>query len=131
MRKVGIINPEVIKWISKVGHTDMILIADAGLPIPVNIPLIDLSFIEGQVPFMLVLKEILKELLVENVIIAEETEKNSKELFYEIEEEIKGYKKIICNHEELKNISENVKVIIRTGEFTPYANIILQAGVPF
>lgn len=131
MRKVGIINPEIAKWITQLGHTDMLLIADAGLPLPENVPVVDLSFSNGQIPFLTVLRGIMSELVVENIIITEETEKTSKALFDEMYEEIKEYKLITCDHEELKNISKNVKVIIRTGEFTPYANIILQAGVPF
>jgi D-ribose pyranase len=35
------------------------------------------------------------------------------------------------SHEEFKRLTNNVKAVIRTGEVTPYANCILQAGVIF
>ena len=37
----------------------------------------------------------------------------------------------VVSHEELKKMSEHVVCIVRTGEASPYANIILQSGVQF
>jgi D-ribose pyranase len=34
-------------------------------------------------------------------------------------------------HDEFKRGTEACKAVIRTGEFTPYANIILKSGVVF
>lgn len=45
--------------------------------------------------------------------------------------ELFGEKLIIISHEDLKAMSKNARAIIRTGEYKPYANIILESGVEF
>ena len=77
------------------------------------------------------LKAILEELQVEEVLIAKETEKVSPELFTEIKEIIKDTKITFISHEELKKELKDCKAVVRTGEQTPYANIILKSGVVF
>ena len=43
MKKNGILNPQLNRVISEMGHRDMLIIADAGLPIPKEVERIDLA----------------------------------------------------------------------------------------
>ena len=136
MKKNLLLNSEISYVISKMGHTDTITIGDAGLPIPEGVERIDLSISKGVPDFMPVLEAVISELEVEEITIAEElenTSENSKKIYHEIMElfEDKNIKINIISHEKFKEAVKKSKAVIRTGEFTPYANIILQSGVVF
>lgn len=131
MRKTKLLNSEIGTVISKMGHTDSLAIGDCGLPIPKDVQRIDLALIKNLPTFLDTLKAVLLELEIEEVIIAEETEKISPKLFEEIKKEIGDVKITFLSHEGLKEELKNCKAVIRTGEQTPYANIILKSGVVF
>ncbi|AOR23399.1 D-ribose pyranase [Clostridium taeniosporum] len=131
MRKTILLNSNLSSVISKMGHTDMIAIGDCGLPIPDESERIDLALVKGIPTFMETLKATLLELQVEEVILAKETEAISKELYNEIKEVIGNVKISLVTHEELKVKLKSCKAVVRTGEQTPYANIILKSGVVF
>ncbi|MDK2799457.1 MAG: D-ribose pyranase [Clostridiales bacterium] len=131
MKKGNLINSEISSVVAKMGHTDMLVIADSGLPIPDEVQRIDLALTKN-VPAMLdTLKVILTELEVEEVIIAKEMPDKSPRIYNAIKEILKNVSITMVAHEEFKDITKNAKAIIRTGEFTPYANIILKSGVTF
>ena len=136
MKKSLLLNSEISYVISKMGHTDTITIGDAGLPIPEGVERIDLSVSKGIPNFMPVLEAVVSELEVEEVTIAEELEnasENSKKIYHEIMK-LFGDRDIKINfisHEKFKEAVKKSKAVIRTGEFTPYTNIILQSGVVF
>jgi D-ribose pyranase len=121
------------------GHKDTLTIADSGLPIPNNVERIDLALSQGIPSFMDCFKSVMSELKVEEVIIASEMEKISpalhEELMKEIEkindEEDSNIKITKVNHEYFKEITKDTKAVIRSGEFTPFANVILKSGVVF
>ena len=131
MTKDGILNPEICSTIAACGHTDRFVIADCGLPIPQGTKVIDLSLIRGIPHFTQVLEAVNKELVVESYIIANETENVSPKLHGEIKELMGDLPCKTVSHEELKALTKDAKVIIRSGETTPYANIILVCGVNF
>lgn len=147
MKKHGILNSEISKVLSDLGHTDQITIADCGLPVPDGVAKIDLALKLGLPSFQDVLEVLLEDMKVEKVILAEEIkDKNPKQLEDTFEKLEKYYpSKTILNsfdkkvtiesefvsHEDFKKLTKNSKVIIRTGEASPYSNIILQSGVIF
>jgi len=129
MKKGGILNPQLNRIISEMGHGDILIIADAGLPIPKEVERIDLILKCGTPSFEEVLQTILSELKIEKAYVAKEIkEKNSQtlNLISSLIEEVK-----FITHEELKELSKQARAIIRTGECSPYANIILISGVTF
>ena len=129
MKKKGILNPQINRVISEMGHRDMLIIADAGLPIPREVERIDLILKCGIPSFKEVLSAVLLEMEIEEAYLANEiTEKNSQ-MFDFISSLIKNPKFI--THEELKELSKQARAIIRTGECSPYANIVLVSGVTF
>lgn len=131
MKKTGLLNSEISSVISKMGHTDSLAIGDCGLPIPEETKRIDLALIKDIPSFIATLKVVLTELQVEEVELAKETVDVSPALFEEIKKEIGDVKITFITHGELKDKLKECKAVIRTGEQTPYANIILRSGVVF
>ncbi|WP_125152822.1 D-ribose pyranase [Clostridium rectalis] len=131
MKKIGLLNSNISSVISKMGHTDSLAIGDCGLPIPEDTERIDLALVKGIPTFIDTLKAVLMELQIEEVQIAKETTKVSPELYKKIVEEIGNVKVIFVSHEDLKQNLKECRAVIRTGEQTPYANIILKSGVVF
>lgn len=130
MRKTGLLNTAIIKEISAIGHTQYLIIGDAGLPIPKDTLLIDLAKIRSSF-FLETAEAVLDEMVVEHCYLADEIKEKNKKLNTEIG---KLTENIACDyimHEELKKMSEYARVIIRTGETSPFANIVLVAGVNF
>ncbi|KQX48379.1 D-ribose pyranase [Paenibacillus sp. V4I3] len=131
MKKIGILNSEISKVISELGHTDTIVICDSGLPIPAHVKRIDLALKQGVPSFMDCLETVLLEMQVEQAFIASEMDQVTPKLKKQMETSLNGVTVHEVSHEELKTMTHQAKAIIRTGEFTPYANVILQAGVIF
>ena len=129
MKKKGILNRELAGIFAKLGHTDQIVIADCGLPIPDGVPCIDLSYKLGEPAFLTILQTVLDDLVVEKVIAAEEITAGNPDIYKELTN--LGTELEMVRHEQFKQLTAKAKVIIRTGEATPYANVILQSGVVF
>lgn len=131
MKKTGLLNSSISDVISKMGHTDGLAIGDCGLPIPDQTQRIDVALIKDVPGFIQTLKVVLSELQIEEVEIAKETMEVSPGLYEEINKVIGAVKIKLITHEELKENLKGCKAVIRTGEQTPYANIILRSGVVF
>ncbi|AQX55682.1 D-ribose pyranase [Priestia flexa] len=131
MKRHGILNSHISKVLTDLGHTDMVVIADAGLPIPDGVPRIDLSLKLGVPSFEDVVDAVRDDMVIEKVIVAHEIKENNKETMSYINEVFFDTEKQFVSHEILKALTKEAKVVIRTGEVTPYANCILQAGVIF
>lgn len=131
MKKVGIMNRDISAVIAGMGHGDQIMICGSAFPIPDNTRRIDLALEPGLPAFMDVLRVVLKELKVEEIIIARETLDNSRERFQEVVEMFPGIEPKVISQAELKDLSKDVKACIRTGECTPFSNLILVSGVIF
>jgi D-ribose pyranase len=128
MRKQGILHAELARQISLLGHTDTVVIGDCGLPLPRDIPLIDLALIDGQLDFRTVLDAVLGDVVVQRHIVARESAGSPAGQW--LDERSLG-ERVEVSHEELKERIARCAFAIRTGERTPYANVILESGVPF
>lgn len=128
MRRAGIINADLLGMTGRLGHTDLVVVCDAGLPIPAGPAVVDLAFRFGVPSFEEVLTGLLDELVVEGAIAAEEVEQNpaTQEL---LRSRFPGLG--LVSHEELKRMVAGAKLVVRTGEATPYSNVVLRCGVPF
>jgi len=131
LKKIGIINSEISRVISELGHMDMIVIADAGLPIPSHVKRIDLALRKGVPSFVETVETVLQEMCVENAYVAQEMGSASADKKKELIAVLPTVKIKVITHEELKALTHHAKAVIRTGEFTSYANVVLQAGVVF
>ena len=72
MKKTGVLNQDISRVISGMGHTDTLVIADAGLPIPSSTERIDLALCQGIPGFLATVEVIVKDLKVDKFILAEE-----------------------------------------------------------
>ncbi len=135
MKKAGILNSDISRVLSYMGHTDRIAIGDCGLPIPEGVERIDLSITFGNPSFMEVLKAVSNDMAIEGIVLAEEIKLQNPQILKEIEALFEGqetaFKVEFVTHKELKRQTEECKAVIRTGEITPYANIILQSACIF
>ncbi|MCP3663730.1 MAG: D-ribose pyranase [Gammaproteobacteria bacterium] len=139
MKKTALLNAPISGVIARLGHGDSICIADAGLPIPNNVFRIDLALVRGIPSFLDVLDAVVTEMTVEKVLIASELINSDSSLHSSIASSIKTLEQdqscIITlsdlPHEEFKRQIQLCRAVIRTGESTPYANVILSAGVSF
>ena len=133
MKKSVLLNSEISYEIARIGHTQTITIGDAGLPIPKGVKRIDLA-ITKQIPsFLSVLDAVLAEMKVEKIVLAEEIKEKAPGLKEQILDRFQsdGAAVLFVKHEQFKKLTEESIAIIRTGETTPFANIILQSGVTF
>ncbi|KIL40524.1 ribose pyranase [Gordoniibacillus kamchatkensis] len=131
MKKIGTLNSLLSQTISELGHTDKIVICDSGLSIPSHVRRIDLALKNGTPSFMDTLRTVLEEMQVEKYYIAQETRTRNPDIHRQIQTAMSGIAESTLSHEELKLLTHQAKAVIRTGECTPYANIVLESGVIF
>ena len=110
---------------------DSLVIADAGLPIPKETQRIDLALKHGIPGFVETVQVILDEVQVEKAIIADEMLSTSPKIYQQLKNLLVDIPIETLPHEEFKNQTAGARAVVRTGEFTPYANVILIAGVVF
>lgn len=139
MKKTALLNAPLSQAIATLGHTDSLTICDAGLPIPTQLERIDLALTAGVPSFLETLKVVLEEMFVEKVLLAEEIKQKNPKILAELLNQLaqleqrQGNKIQIdyVTHKQFKQQTHSSKAIVRTGECSAYANIILYSGVPF
>ena len=139
MKKGRLLNAELSYVIARLGHTDTLTIADAGLPIPAGPQRIDLALMPGTPDFMQVVKAVTLEMQVESALIAEEIKQHNPQLHSELLAVLEALQQHQGNniavrytsHEQFKQQTQRSQAVIRSGECSPFANVILSAGVTF
>ena len=133
MKKQGILNSDISRVLSYLGHTDRICIGDCGLPIPDETERIDLALAFGEPTFMRTLEIVAGDMKVEKIVLAEEIKTQNPTVLKQVMKLFDGQNIEVefVPHVELKAQTAACKAVIRTGEVTPYANIILQSGCIF
>ncbi|WP_433884779.1 D-ribose pyranase [Pseudomonas vranovensis] len=134
MKKTPLLNIALSRLIASLGHGDILLIGDAGLPVPAGVELIDLALTPGIPDFASTLRIVLTEMQVESHVLAEEILQHQPPGLTAVEQftaqgEL-GARRLL-SHEEFKRLSRSARAIVRTGECQPYSNIALVAGVTF
>ncbi|MET0955899.1 MAG: D-ribose pyranase [Cryobacterium sp.] len=127
MKRTGILNADLNAALSRLGHGDIVLVGDCGMPAPAGVPVIDLALVHGVPRFEQVLDALLGEIVVQHCLAAAEAQGTIandwlRRRFDDIE---------YITHAELKALSATARVFVRTGEATPFANAALVCGVPF
>ena len=128
MKKVGLINQPISAIVSGLGHSDTLTIADAGLPIPATTERIDLALTAGVPSFTQTLLAITEELFAEKAIVAEEMKAISPHIYEEVSKILGDVPIESVPHVVFKEQTAHSRAIVRSGEYTPYANVILVAG---
>lgn len=132
MKASGLLHAELSALVAGLGHGDRLVVADAGLPIPAGVRVVDLAVAPGVPAFVEVVRAVLSELVVERGLANAEAPQVAPASARALDElwpadvELRR-----IDHDALKAESAHAHAIVRTGEFTPYANLVLVAGVPF
>lgn len=129
MKEIGIINRDLARIISEQGHSDLLMIADAGFAIPTGANVVDLSLSENKPTVLEVLEELKKYFSVEKIILAKQTQEKNPTYFSKVKNIWdNSVDAEVIDHAELKQIAKGVKAVIRTGDFTAFSNVILVSG---
>jgi len=131
LKKGRLLNSEIISVLSRMGHTDQITVGDAGLPIPDHVTRIDIALMKGLPSFLDTVRLLKHEMVIEKIILADEIKNQNPQIHEVLLEYFRDIPIEYLSHEAFKNLTHASKAVIRTGECTPYANIILQSGVDF
>lgn len=139
MKKTGLLNVAISSAVAQLGHGNSLCISDAGLPVAKGVSMIDLAVSSGVPSFIDVLNATISEMYVERVVIAAELEESQPQIYAKLQDVIRGLEASQNNsikletipHVEFKTKTQDCLAVMRTGECTPFANVILYAGVPF
>ncbi|QKY70060.1 D-ribose pyranase [Lentibacillus sp. CBA3610] len=131
MKKAGILNRDIASVLAGMGHTDTLIIADCGLPIPDDTVVVDLSLKLGTPDFLSVLEAVAEDMAIEDMTMAEEIKTANMSLHNQVTSNYAGIPIQYISHENFKLEIKQAKAVIRTGEATPFANVILKSGVIF
>ncbi|MCT9139074.1 D-ribose pyranase [Streptomyces violarus] len=129
MKKAGILNRHLAGALAGLGHGDGVLVCDAGMPVPDGPRVVDLAFRAGVPAFAEVLEGLLAELVVEGATAATEVREANAEASALLEGCFPSLE--FVSHERLKELSTGARLVVRTGEARPYANVLLRCGVFF
>ncbi|MBM7173618.1 D-ribose pyranase [Streptomyces sp. G44] len=129
MKKSGILNRHLAGALAELGHGDTVLVCDAGMPVPAGPRVVDLAFRAGVPAFAEVLDGLLAELVVEGGTAAREVREANPDVAVLLRERVPALE--LVAHEELKRLSAGARLVVRTGEARPYANVLLTCGVFF
>lgn len=132
MKRTGILHAELSALVAALGHGDTLVIGDAGLPVPPGVPCIDLAVSPGVPRFQQVVNAVLTELVVERGLANVEQLEAAAAAAAELDTAWPaGVPLERVAHEQLKDASRTARAVVRTGETTPFCNLVLVAGVPF
>jgi len=133
MKRSGILNRHLAGALAELGHGDGVLVCDAGMPVPAGPRVVDLAFRAGVPAFVEVLDGLLEELVVEGAVAAEEIHAANPAAADVLRARFAGLGRelALVPHERLKELSAGARLVVRTGEARPYANVLLRCGVFF
>ncbi len=129
MKCEGIIHAGLARELARLRHTDTFVISDAGLPVPADVPCIDLGYRYGQPSFADVSSAVLHEVVIEHSWVSTDIEQANPEVLAHILS--LGLQPERIDHRSFKQRVHNVSFVIRTGEATKFANLLCRAGVAF
>jgi D-ribose pyranase len=128
MKRSGILHPAISHLLASTGHTDYFLVTDRGFPVPPEPERIDLALVDDLPTVVDVLRAIHAEFVIDRIVIAEEMERFSPERVTELRTLLGDIPVESVSHIELKRLGHDAKATIRTGDTTPYANLIIVSG---
>jgi D-ribose pyranase len=130
MKREGILNLGLSQAIASMGHGDYMIVCDAGFPIPSHIPRVDLALVEDVPDLETVLTAIARDFIAEKVAYADEMGDNNPRLREKVHRTFDDADFDTLPHAEiLGGAAGGAKVIVRTGAFDPWGNILLYSGV--
>lgn len=130
MKRGKILNSELSHAIASMGHGDLMIVCDAGFPIPNEVWRIDLAIVQDVPDLETVLTAISEAFIAEKVSYAAEMAENNPPLLEKVQRIFSASEHDPIPHEQILNeMAAKAKVIVRTGAFDPWGNILLYSGV--
>jgi D-ribose pyranase len=132
VKRHGHLNREVSRVLARMGHTDSVVIADCGLPVPEGVECIDVSIARGEPAFVRVLDSVLADFKAERAVFATEAKEFNPAVAARAS--LLSTQQVLVEfvtHETLKELTRHARAVIRTGEATTFANVVLYSGVIF
>ncbi|MCC5972988.1 MAG: D-ribose pyranase [Rubellimicrobium sp.] len=130
MKRGRLLNSDLSHAIASMGHGDLMIVCDAGFPIPSDAWRIDLAIQPDLPDLRTVLSLIAEDYVAEKVAYADALPEHNpvllemvRALFDEADHEMIPHATI------LSEMAAKAKVIVRTGAFDPWGNILLYSGV--
>ena len=131
MKKSGILNAELADTVARLGHNELIVVSDAGLPVPAHVRRVDLAVTPGVPLVETVLSLLGTEIVAERILITKEMLEHSPHVAEAVADAFAGIPVQAIEHRELLELLPKCKAVIRTGEFSPYANVVIDCGVTY
>lgn len=128
MKKQGILHPALNRVLAETGHTDMLTVCDRGFPVPMGIERIDLALTDNIPTILDVLRAIDQEFIIDVIIVAEEMLEASPERYAALQSDYPNLRIETIPHVRFKELGCESRAVIRTGDSTPYANMIIVSG---
>jgi len=129
MLKTGILNPALNSLISRVRHTNTLVIADRGFPFWPQVETVDISLVDDIPRVLDVVRAIRSNFAAVRVFMAEEfLAANGGEVRLEFERALSGIPLIFEPHVEFKKRVPQAIGLVRTGDTIQYANVIVESG---
>jgi len=123
------LNPAINSLISRVRHTNTLVIADRGFPFWPQVETIDISLVDDIPKVLDVLRAIRSNFVAGRVFMAEEfSASNGKDTCLEFERALAGIPLVLEPHVEFKKRVPQAVGLIRTGDTVQYANLILESA---
>ena len=133
MKKKGVLNPQLSRIIASMGHTDRLVVCDSGLPIPRSAEVVNLALTTNVPRFLETVRVVMEEMKIEKAVVARELVEQGGGTYEKLLQLLPGVQMRQVSHEEFKKLiaGDGTIAFVRTGEATPYANVILESGVTF
>ena len=128
MKKGGILHPTLNRILAETGHTDLLTICDRGFPVPPGPERLDLALVDDVPTVVDVLRAIAGEFVIDRILVTEEMAAASPERFALLRETFADVAFQVVTHERFKAICPESRAVIRTGDATPYANVMIVSG---
>ena len=129
MLKTGILNPAINSLLSRVRHTNTLVIADRGFPFWPEIETVDVSVVDDIPKVLDVLRAIRQNFIIGRAFMAEEFRlQNTPEVFREFELALESAPITFEPHIQFKRRVPAAIGLIRTGDTVQYANMVLESA---
>ncbi|MEQ0564647.1 D-ribose pyranase [Amycolatopsis sp. NEAU-NG30] len=126
MKRTGLINGQLTRALAGLRHTDLFAVSDSGLPVPGGVEVIDLGVVYGIPDFLTVLRPVLAEVTVEAAWASRDVADVNPDVHRALADLVGPQ---LLAHEDFKERLAQCRFVVRTGDATPYANVLLRAGV--
>jgi D-ribose pyranase len=131
LKSSPLLNGRLAAVLTTLRHGEMVVIADAGLPAPDGVERLDLAVAQGVPSLADVLPPLRDATVLEEVLVAQDMRRVNPQRRALVAEVFADADVREIPHGEIEALLPQAKLIVQTGECTPYANVILVGGVSF